>query len=441
MAEQRQWLTALRPSVAPSRRALLWVVGLALALRLLSVAVLPPRAADDTGSYMQKGVEMVTDTIGQKPVLFGPVYALLIGGVRTLLDYDRAILVMRLLQAVLGALTCAFIWQMAFYLTADTRIASMAGLGLAVNPIFIIDNNIPTTETVFLFLLFWGLLVYLTGDKTARSLAAAGILLGLATLTRAMLLLFPIGLAIHLALSQPWRRALRGTAVLLVFYGATLSPWTAYSLVKFNRFIVGASGMGDMLLSGAIGYNGYQAVDSALADTNGGKMPNESSRTEVAVRSVFETIGRDPLGYVSHQFSQLGEAVLQPHQTAYFPGESLKALAMDWVRSDRTTAGLLRIINGDSFWPKLGLYIFHFTALLFGVVGILLTRRQWRRFAPLGGLIAYVLLLHFFLLAIPRYLFPMIPALWVFAAVAMVALARKVVQVLPATARVRAASS
>jgi hypothetical protein len=85
-------------------------------------------------------------------------------------------------------------------------------------------------------------------------------------------------------------------------------------------------------------------------------------------------------------------------------------------------AGLGRLIGGEAFWPKLALYAAHFLPLIFGALGIVLTwrRRQWIAFAPLLGLIAYTLLLHLFLLATPRYLFPLFVALWIYAAVGMV---------------------
>jgi 4-amino-4-deoxy-L-arabinose transferase-like glycosyltransferase len=402
-------------------RGLLWVVGLALVIRLVSVAAMPYKPADDTHSYMDKGVEMVTNTIeAGKPVNFAPLFALLSGGTQVAFGEDRALLLLRLLQAVLGALTCAFVWRMAFRLTGDARIAAIAGLGIALNPIFIIENNSVTTETVFIFLLTWGLSLYVAAPGSLRALAAAGALLALAALTRAMLLLFPIGLAVHLLLVCPWRRALRGAAVLLIVYAAVLSTWTLYNLRHFNRVVIGASGMSDFLMMGAVGYNGAESVDQAFAQRNNGQVPTGAERNQVAINAVGSSILADPLGYARGRAEQLIGALLQPHQTPYFPGESLKTLAANWLGQDRSLAGLMRLTSGDAFWPKLSLYVAHYLALVFGALGLILTRRQWKAFAPLSGLIAYTLLLHFFLLALPRYLFPIVPALWVFAAVGIV---------------------
>ncbi len=352
---------------------------------------------------------------------FGPLYAMLIGTCRMLLNYDQTLLLMRLIQVVLGALTCGFVWRIAFHLTSDARMATIAGLGLALDPIFIIENNSPTTETLFLFLLFWALTLYvIAAPGTLRALAATGALMGLATLTRTMLLLFPVGLALHLVLTCPWKRALRGVAVLLIVYGAVVSLWTVYTLVKFNRAVVGGGGLGDLLLVSVTGYKGGPvAVDEDYAKHNGGVVPTGSARTEVAVNTVASAVLGDPLGYLKTRLGQLGGALLQPHQTPYFPGPSLKVLATEWLTQDRSLAGLGRLVNGEAFWPKLALYVAHYLALVFGLVGIALSWRRWRAYASLYGLIAYTLLLHFFLLATPRYLLPIMPALWVFASVAM----------------------
>jgi hypothetical protein len=254
------------------------------------------------------------------------------------------------------------------------------------------------------------------------ALVAIGGLLALATLTRAMLLLFPIGLAVHLAMVFPWRWALRGAVVLLIVYAGVVSTWTIYNAVKFNRIVVGASGIADFLMMGVVGYGGPWEVDKQIAESNDGQMPRDDKRNAVIAKAVGTAVLSNPLGYLAGRFGQLGSALLQPHNTPYYPGESLKDLAAHWWAEDRSVAGLGRLIGGEAFWPKLALYISHFLALIFGTLGIVLTwrRRQWVIFAPLTGLVAYTLLLHVLLLATPRYLFPLFIPLWIFAAVGIV---------------------
>jgi 4-amino-4-deoxy-L-arabinose transferase-like glycosyltransferase len=413
-------------------RSLILVIGLSLALRLICAVLFPMKLADDTGSYFLKGAEVVSNTIRwNDPINFGPVYALLLGAGKLLIGEQSTLVIVRLLQVILGTATCGLVWRIAHRLTGNTRIATVAGLGLALNPIFIIENMSFVSETVFVFLLVWAVALYIalytqpqTGapPRFGLALVAIGGLLGLATLTRAMLLLFPIGLAIHLLLLFRWRQALRGAGVLLVIYVAVVSTWTLYNAVKFNRFVVGASGMADFLMMGVVGYGGPWEVDKQIAASNDGQMPKDDKRNSVIAKAVGTAVLSNPLGYLGGRFGQLGSALLQPHNTPYFPGESLKDLAARWWAEDRSVAGLGRLFGGEAFWPKLALYAAHFLAIIFGAVGIVLTwrRRQIIAFAPLLGLIAYTLLLHLFLLATPRYLFPLFIALWIFAAVGMV---------------------
>lgn len=413
-------------------RPVLWVVGVALLIRLVNLAIIPVgRAiADDSSFYLNVGQRLVTNTLPGF-FSFGPLYTLVAGSATQLLGLPTAILFMRLLGVTLGALTCGFVWRIAQRLTGDGQMAMVAGLGLALNPIAILDNSMITTETLFLFLLTWAFSIYVVPqpDRPAypRQYVASGVLFGLATLTRAQPVLFPIGLTIHLGLVFPWRRALRAAAVLLVVYAAVVGTWTVFNLVKFNTIIIGASGMSDFLLTGALGYVTSNNVDTQFADHNGGAVPEgEGQRYPVAVKVVEDSILKNPVGYLSHRGKELLSALLQPHMTPFFPGPSLKSMAANWLLHDHSLGGLGRLLGDETFWPKLALYIAHYLALIFGGLGILLTWRDWRKCAPLTGFIAYILLLHLFILVIPRYVYPITPVLWVFAGVAMVRLWERV---------------
>ena len=99
-----------------------------------------------------------------------------------------------------------------------------------------------------------------------------------------------------------------------------------------------------------------------------------------------------------------------------------------WLTTDRSFSGLLRLTQGDNFWPKLVLYVFHVLGMLAGIIGIWLSRRNWRLALPLIGLIAYFLSAHFILYVIPRYLFPLDMLWWIFAGIALAALSRRIPQ-------------
>jgi hypothetical protein len=71
------------------------------------------------------------------------------------------------------------------------------------------------------------------------------------------------------------------------------------------------------------------------------------------------------------------------------------------------------------------LYLFHYIALIGGLIGLLLGLRSFGARLLLYGTLAYFLALHTVLTAIPRYLFPIEPIWWLFAAFALATLAAR----------------
>lgn len=415
---------------APSHRiGLAALVLFAFALRIGIGATITADQAmvDDSGWYFIAGNLILTDTMHpNNAVPFPPLYPLLAGSAEAFFGPDGAITALRVVQSGLSALLAAFVYRIAFCLSGSRRAAVAAALGIALNPLFIIDSHQIVTETLFIFLATWAMSVYVGPDEhLSRKAAATGALLGLAVLTRAVFVAFPLGLALHALLTHGWRRGLRLAAVLLVAYVGVVGVWTAYGVVKLNRFQFGGYGANDLLLTATLGRDGTQNMDQVYRELTGGQVPSGSSRDEVALNTLGEVLRSDPIGYAATRLGQLAEALLQPHHTPFFVGPSLKDETLTWLREDRSLGGLARMISDPTFAPKALIYVVHWSALALGAVGLWRTRRQWLAYAPVSGLIAYFLLVHLFLLAIPRYLFPITPALWVFAGVALDSLTRR----------------
>lgn len=248
----------------------------------------------------------------------------------------------------------------------------------------------------------------------------SGILFGLATLTRAILLAFPLGLALHLVLVDSWRSGLKRGLVFLVTYVLVVSTWTFYNLIRYDRLVIGAEGFAAFLYISAEGWEGPQAVDESLAEDAPGVAVDDianDQRQDVYVEAASQSIRSDPLGYLRRRGTELVGGLAQPHGTAFFPGESLKDAMSNWLEGDRTMGSLVALVGAEAFWPKLTLYVLHFVGLIMGLVGMWLTRRRWRLTLPLIGFIGYTLLVALVTLALPRYLFPMELFWWVFASV------------------------
>ncbi len=425
-----------RPEPPRPDRALLAILALALVLRLVyglaqdHAAVFT--AGNDAAWYLMNSHWLLTGQL-VGPLSTAPLFHLFAGFWEVLLGPDaNAVAAIRVSQAVLGALTCYFAYRLAWAVSEDRRAARLAALLLAVGPVFVMEAAQVLTETLYLFCVM--LALWLTVDFAARpdaprapwsALALAGVAFGLAALTRAVLLLFPLGIVAHLVLLRGWRRGLAHGAILLAAYALTLAPWTVYNLVRWDAFVVAGEGFGSFLYLGARDWAGPEGTDAQLAEDVPELTPDDMAapyRSDDFLTGARRAISQDPLGYLRRRVSELGGAYLQPHGTTFFDGPSLKDMARMWLVDDRSLDGLRALLGGQGFWPKLALYLFHYTALIAGAAGMWLTRRRWRVTLPLLGWPLYTTLVHFFLLALPRYIFPTTAIWWVFAAVALTAL-------------------
>lgn len=401
-----------------------WMALAALLLRLSYVLVVEPSPSfrgGDANWYMMNGRDLVTTGKTAGPLQTGPVYLVFVGMVQVLVpgqsssdlrEYTHLEMqTARVFQSFLSAALCVFAYVLARRAVGQRAARLAAGI-LVISPALILDAGNLTTEAVFMFLVFGGLACYAGATVTPRRLAAAGLIFGLASLTRPVFLLFPFGIAIHLWLTP---RAHRGrlALALLASYGLIVSTWTAYNLLVWDRFIVGGEGFLSFVHQGITGQVSPEQADESLdiSPETSHEQRNEALREEIE-----ESIRHDPVGWAAHRVKELGKAYLQPHNTVRFKGKSIQQMASKWLRKDRSLDGLIDLTHMQSFWPKLLLYLFHYSGLLLGGGGMWLNWRRWRPLLPLYGMILYFTGIHLILLALPRYLFPTYPVFWIFAA-------------------------
>ncbi len=407
-------------------RRLLYIVIAAILTRAFFILVLDPRppiTGNDVGFYLLYGPQLIRNIA--PPLAPAPVYLVYVGIIQLLIpsDAQTVVQVIRLLNIGWHIVLIVSVYAMGkryFSLQA----AQVAAAVLAINPIFIIEAGQPVTESLYLGILFGTLALYAAvQDKPRlRILVIVGLLLGIATLTRAVLLLFPLVLMIHLVRLHGWRQGLRFGVVLIFSYGVMVSTWTIYNLVRWDRMVVGAEGAIGFTWMGIHGQQSPETVDQSA-----GTPATSTDRNNALAGQIAETVLHNLPEYVKTRLSNLVEAYLQPHNTVYFAGESVKELAGNWLRSDRSLSGLLALTSADAFWPKLLLYLFHFWAILFGIAGMVLwLSRFWCQF-PLYGYVLYTTTVHSILLAIPRYLLPVQPILILFASAATLRLAERFV--------------
>lgn len=347
-----------------------------------------------------------------------PLYLVFLGAIQQIFtEITTIVLSVRMIQIALSLLAIYLAYRIGCKLYNKSAGLITAG-ALALSPAFIFEPSLLLTESLYIFWMTAGIWIYVefivqpedTPNLRWKPLIFTAILLGLATLTRAVLLLFPLGIAGHIIIASGWklwRRALPYALGFLLAYAAVASTWTIYNLVYWDRLVIGSDQLMPVIWRGAVTDDGNPWQNDELL--------GESTPAEQAA----EVISSDPAGYIQLRLRELAGSYARPHGVVDIPGRSLREVFSVWRQNDGSIGGLLKAIQGDYVWLKLIIYAFHYVGMLAGVVGMWLTRRQWRLSLVLIGYIIYTTLLHIVVLALPRYIFPTQVFFWIFAGVTL----------------------
>ncbi len=183
-----------------------------------------------------------------------PLYPLTIGGVYWLFG-ERPTLIL-LLQCFLHAGTCLLLFDLTKRLFGQ-RPAVIASVLCALHPMLL--RYVPDLhlETLFTFLVT--LLVWLTERfsrlRDIRTGAMLGIVSGLATLAKSVILLYPplfAGVLLLGLLRAKQRLPIAGLTVLFMTMALTIAPWTVRNYVVTGHIVPVSTGFSDAFLRGLI---------------------------------------------------------------------------------------------------------------------------------------------------------------------------------------------
>ena len=344
-----------------------------------------------------------------------PLYLLFVGAPQHLVDPVTTVYWVRLVQCIFGAATGYFLFRMG-HAIAGPRAGWLALTAWSFHPTYMIESTVLLTETMYILLAMWGLWRYLAWmarpDAPARGWQGLliGGLFGLATLTRAVLLAFPLLLLAHtlLLIVLGRRRLWRGLSGLIVGCVVVVGAWTAVNLIEYDRLVIGSDQITAVFWRAAVEGDGSPQQNDALLgdDTYAGQ--------------AAETISSDPAAYVQRRLAEWGDALLRPYGEWMLRGEALTEGLRGFVQQPSIVT-LRRALLDEYGLLKAIIYLLHGISLLGGAVGIWLARRRVALAWPLMLFVLYHLLVHLVLLALPRYFFPMQGVLWVFVGVAVAA--------------------
>jgi hypothetical protein len=231
-----------------------WALAAAALVVRAAYLVLEPRCAltGDEPSWIELGRQLARPAVAFSPlrsdlVFYPPVYPYFVG---TLFRRFGSMAAVPWVQVVLGALLVPVVGRAAAH-AFGPRVGVVAAAFTAFYPELVWYPAHYWSETVFLLLLWAAIERALAADAAAswRTAAAAGVLFGLATLTRELALyLVPL---VVVWMVRPWavgatsvgtrivlsRNRLVGAGALLLATALTIAPWTLRNAVVFRAFI------------------------------------------------------------------------------------------------------------------------------------------------------------------------------------------------------------
>ncbi|MDZ4278210.1 MAG: glycosyltransferase family 39 protein [Dehalococcoidia bacterium] len=345
---------------------------------------------------------------GEPTAFWPPAYPFALAGVYKLfgIGFTSA----KVYNALLGALTIPFVYLLAREIF-DKRTGLFAAAAFAVFPNAIAWTPLlfPEEQFVLVFVAALWVLVAFPQSETNRwlPLAAFGVLVGIATLTRGQgAALIPIA-GLYWLLRSGWRPALQSTGIALVATAAVIAPWTVRNAFELDAFVPISTNSGAALRAG-------HAPDSIgttkwTEDAIGGvRMDQSLQRPDWEVRG-YRVYTRRAIEYaVSHPREELD---LTRYKVYHLYRSD--AGVLPWLETVGATPIEPRALK-DTLWV---LFDVSYYGVLFAA---LLTIPFWLRRDPKRLLLVNVVLMwtafHIIFEGEPRYHVPLFPILIIAAA-------------------------
>ncbi len=263
------------------RRRWVWLaavalVALSLVLRIAYVNATPDYVArHDARDYDVHAISIAEGQGFSKTIAYDratafrpPGYPYFLGAVYHLFNVERAAnqdrwRVARIAQAFVGAAVVALVGVLAVQLWGSIAALVAMALTAIYVPLITVGGAIMSEPLYDVFMLasLAAALAHRRSSHRYRWALLAGVLAGLATLTRAQAMILLVPLAIAVWDGRPWRSraAIGPPLVLLVAAALTIAPWTIRNARELHAFVPVSTQLGSAL---AGTYN-----DSARADT------------------------------------------------------------------------------------------------------------------------------------------------------------------------------
>jgi len=323
-------------------------------------------------------------------------YTLYLAGVYAIAGHHP--LVARVIQAILSALTAVLLYRLGRRLF-DERMG-LAAATLAAGYAYLVFFNAALMTQTFYIVCVLAAIDLAFGVVTASGpgrWVGLGVALGVGALLRQTLLLFTPLLLLWIGWHVGVRRCWRGLALTATVVVLCVSPFTIRNYLVYDDFLLLNSNGGYFFYSG-----NHPAQGTDFDPNYAAPLPealrglNEAAEDRALYRVALQFILDDPVRFVRLSLSRVKD---------YF-----------WLTPSPQSSLVSNLGRLASFTLYLPLML----------LGLYLSRRQWRRALPLYLYAGFDAFVHLTSWAAPRYRLPSDAVLMVFAGVAAVALAERV---------------
>ena len=360
------------------------------------------------------------DWVGTGVFYQTPLYPYLLAIVFKIAGHQ--VFLVRVLQAALGSASClllAFAGQRLF----GRRAGFIAGVLLAISPSAIFFDGLIQKSSLDLFLLT-GLFAALAAFRDAtrrRWLVMAGTALGLLMLNRENArVLYPVVIVWVLTAfrHETLRRRATWTAIVTACVAMVLVPVGVRNAVAGGEFMVSTSQLGPNFYIG--NHTGAQGSYEPLVEGHGHAGREQSDARQIAEAASHSTLtsGQVSSYWLSRALSEIRQ---QPRSWLQLMGRKLlltfnagELVDTESIAEYARYSMVLRIAS----WTGFGVL------LPVAVIGMWITRRDWRRLVLLYTTIAAMAVSVAAFYVLSRYRFPIEPLLMLFAGAALAALPR-----------------
>lgn len=297
------------------------------------------------------------ETSGTEHYSRPPLYPFFLAGIFSIFGVNLN--VVRVIQSLLGALNCLFLYIIARRIFSS-RLGIIAALIAAFYLPFIWFSAHILSEILFITLFLVAIIFLLSKNSPAKSIFLSGIFLGLSTLCRPVTLFFlPFALFwLAFVYKNSFSKIIKVSAALLLGFIIILMPWIVRNYLTFGQFVLVHS-------SGGVT---FWLSNHPLSLGDGDLAANPQ------LKAAHKEFLKNYAGYSREELDR----IYFKEAFSYIKAHPLQIVVLDLKKLFYFWIPIGPSMEIFSFRHKLVSYISYFPLLIFSIIGIYLSRSLWK---------------------------------------------------------------